>query len=117
MSSIDLLNNMRGGDGLGPIADHLEASLTPIGVLRLMAVALRIAPEQEAVGLCDAFLGYHSAGYPIPSFLGVVDDAKWHASIATPSEGKVYCLAHFQSMTTEDQARFLSYVSQMSEEE
>lgn len=110
MNSIDLLNSMRGGEGLAHFADRLEARLTPIGALNLLGVATRIAPEQEAIAFCDAFLGYHSIGHPIASFINAYDDAKWHASYASPVERKAYCFAHYQAMTPSHQVAFQEHI-------
>ena len=110
MNKIDLLNTTIGGAGLLPFADRLESRLTPLGRLNLLGVALRSAPEREAIYLCDAFLASHSIGHPVPAFLNIYDDAKWHAANATPTEQKAYCLAHYQAMSATDQASFQAHI-------
>ena len=51
-----------------------------------------------------------SAGSPLPSFLGGMEDARFWASFATPQELKAYALASFEAMSPQDQAAFFRHI-------
>lgn len=93
------------------VADRFEAHLTPQGALNLLGVGLRIAPRTEALALVDAFMADSATGTPLPSLVGVMEDARFHASLATVLERKAYSLAHFEALPQRHRDGFLSYVS------
>lgn len=107
MSSIDALNAPAFPEW---VSDRFETHLNPIGRLNLLAVGLRIAPRKEALQLVDAFMADNAAGNPLPSLVSAMDDARWHASTATPQERKAYSLAHFEALPKQQQSGFLEFV-------
>ena len=55
-----------------------------------------------------------SAGHtPLPPFLGGMDEARFWAASATPSERKAIALAAFEAMSRTDQAAFFRHISEM----
>ncbi|WP_138058735.1 hypothetical protein [Sulfitobacter pontiacus] len=66
-----------------------------------------VAFDQNTPTECVAF---DHAGYPIPTFLSVMSDARWWASIASRDERKAYALAAFEALAISDQSAFLEYV-------
>ncbi len=54
-----------------------------------------------------------SAGAPLPTFLGGMDEARAWAEWANRAELKAYALAAFEAMTAADQARFFRHVKEV----
>ncbi|SEL66549.1 hypothetical protein SAMN05444413_1139 [Roseivivax marinus] len=54
-----------------------------------------------------------SAGPPLPSFLGGMEEARLWASYASRCELKAYALASFEAMSAENQAAFFRHISEM----
>lgn len=96
-------------------AAKFEAALTSVGKLNLLGIGLRIAPRNEAVALCDAFLIDMAAGAtPAPLFFeNVMSDASIHAAACTASENKAYCLAHYRALPSHARSDFWDFVSSM----
>lgn len=54
---------------------------------------------------------YRSAGWPLPAFLGGMEDARFWASMATVNELKAYALAAFQAMPAKEQSAFFRFIN------
>lgn len=91
--------------------DSIAITLTTSGRLNLLGAGLQLAPRIPALELVEAFLRSQMAGYPIPVLCDLMGEARWHASIAAPSERKAYALAHYDAMQPSDQDRFLAHVT------
>lgn len=88
-------------------AVHLDASER--GAMAF--AALRSLPSKQAEITAATALG--SAGGPLPSFLGGMDDARFWASLANRLELKAYALAAFEAMGRDDQAAFFQHISEL----
>lgn len=93
------------------MVDSISTILNGHGRLNLLGAGLQLAPRNAAIELVEGFLSSQMAGYPIPVLCDLMAEARWHASIAIPSERKAYALAHYDAMQPTDQARFLAHVS------
>ena len=107
--SIDLLNAMRGGEGLAPFADRLETRLTAMGRLNLLAIAIRIAPESERLELMSAAMGDLTRGQPMAPFFCIAVEAKDWATYASLAERKYYAAAIFNTFGPSERAAFLGF--------
>lgn len=70
------------------------------------SVMLAMCPETIEALFEDVMGG---AGYPLPPLLDPLEDAKWWADLANPSERRAYCLAAFMSMSKREQRDFLDF--------
>lgn len=79
---------------------------------RLIRAVLECAPENR-LPLVEAT--YHELRAGVPDFAIRNDEWLWArrwAEIASRAERKAYCLATFNALAPEDQARFLAHVGQ-----
>lgn len=76
---------------------HAILDCDPADALNIMAVAY------------DDLRAGAPYGMPIAPFLGVMDEARFWAGMATRVEMKAYCAATFEAMAATDQAAFLGY--------
>jgi hypothetical protein len=51
---------------------------------------------------------------PFPTFINVMDDAQFWASIAPRSELKAYALASYQALSIDDRLSFLEYLREQA---
>lgn len=51
------------------------------------------------------------AGYPLPTFLDPMTEAREWASLATRAERKAYALAAYEALSVEDQIAFRNHIS------
>ncbi|KQI67601.1 hypothetical protein AN189_14920 [Loktanella sp. 3ANDIMAR09] len=58
-----------------------------------------------------ASVALKGAGYPLPSEVDAMDDARWWAARASRQEVKAFALASFEAMPLTDRQAFLAYVS------
>jgi hypothetical protein len=61
----------------------------------------------------EAAASIGSAGYPLPAFLGCMDESRWWASCASRSELKAFALASLEAMTAQDRAAFFKHISEL----
>jgi len=72
--------------------------------------ALRELDPDDAAMFAGLFMPDDGAGPPIPAFDGVMQEAVFWASMASPRELDSYCLATFDRMAPARQAAFLGHV-------
>lgn len=51
------------------------------------------------------------AGYPLPTLISAMGDARWWAGLASNSELKAYAVAVYEALPPKDKATFLSWAS------
>ncbi len=95
------------------------AAFTAIATLRL-STAERVALAFSALNALDLDHRQQTAeasicpvGMPLPPFLGGMDEARFWASIAAPTERKAYALAAFEAMSVKDQNAFYQHIREM----
>ncbi len=72
-------------------------------------VALRaLDTPEEAEMVAKAVL--RSAGYPLPTFMNPMPEARYWASLASLNERKAYALASYEALPASEQAAFLDHV-------
>ena len=54
---------------------------------------------------------FEHAGYPLPTFLDPMNEARQWASLATRGERKAYALAAYEALSVEDQIAFCEHIS------
>lgn len=54
-----------------------------------------------------------AAGYPLPTFLSPMDDARWWASLASLNERKAYALAAYEALPPHEQMAFRKHISEV----
>jgi len=54
---------------------------------------------------------FEHAGYPLPTFLDPMSEARQWASLATRPERKAYALATYEALSIEDQIAFCDHIS------
>jgi hypothetical protein len=54
---------------------------------------------------------FEHAGYPLPTFLDPMSEARQWASLATRGERKAYALAAFEALSVEDQIAFCDHIT------
>lgn len=109
MSSLTFLNQNREPSALIPFADRLAPRLTEIGTYNLLAVAIRIAPESERLGLMSAAMRDLTRGQPMVPFFCIADEAKDWATYASLAERKYYAAAIFNTFGPSERAAFLGF--------
>ncbi len=114
MNSIEHLNGTNDSKELIPFADRLEGRLSAAGALNLLAVAIRIAPRDEALELMLAAMHDFSSGPPLPSFVSIAEEAKDWAAFATLVERKNYAAAIFNTFSANERAAFLGFADRMA---
>lgn len=100
------LDDQSGWDGASVV---WSARLTTGERAALLLSALASLDLDEALFLLKHTIG--GAGYPLPAFLGGMDDARFWAASASRSELKAYALACFEAMPSGDQAAFFQHIS------
>lgn len=86
----------------------LEARLSKACRILLAANVLATLNHEDAGYALS--LSHPIAGTPRAPFAGLMDEATFWASIATPAELKAYCLSSYLKLSASDQAAFLNYV-------
>lgn len=86
-----------------------------------------ISDSETATALCHAILDCEpsdaceimavayadlSIGMPIAPLIGLMDEARFWAEMATTAELKAYCLACFSRLPASEQSAFLAYIQQ-----
>lgn len=64
---------------------------------------------ETAYNVVEAALKH--AGYPLPTFLDPMTEAREWASLATRAERKAYALAAYEALSVEDQIAFRNHIS------
>ena len=110
MNNIQFLNHTTEPKLLIPLADRLEAKLSPLGASNLLCVAIRTAPHEAACTLMHGALCDLSAGTPLPPLISYADEARFWVSLAPLSERKVYLAAIWQTLPYSEQSAFWNFV-------
>jgi hypothetical protein len=98
-------------------SDHGWDAFSLVAAVRLKfseraSLAFATLTSLDAETACDvvnAALIY--AGYPLPTFLNPVSEARQWASLATRPERKAYALAAYEALSIEDQIAFCQRIS------
>jgi len=75
--------------------------------------ALRTLPDDVAALVVEADSELRGAGPPIPAFAGVMAEAVFWASMASPAELKAYALACYSRLSPKSQAGFIAYLGRV----
>ena len=102
------LDNDSGWNGFVTLA---EARLSEEERAALAWASLRSLQPANADAVAKHVIG--EAGFPLPSYLGGMGDARLWASYASRSELKAYALAATEAMAPKDQMNFRKHISEM----
>ncbi|WP_233270629.1 hypothetical protein [Chachezhania sediminis] len=90
-----------------------QARLSVQERVALAFACLKALPGDLIEDTAGAVLG--ARGYPLPSTLGGMFDARWWASAATRPELKAYAVAAFEAMSREDRRAFLDFLTDLEQ--
>lgn len=74
--------------------------------------ALRALDRDHAITLTEAVLG--GAGAPLPPLLGLIDEAAFWVSIASPEEIDVFAVATFNALSPAKRQDLINYATEVA---
>jgi hypothetical protein len=110
MNSLLFLNETLDPPALIHFSDLLEPLLTEYGACNLLAVAIRVSPQDAVCEILASAWRDLSAGQPGVLFISYAVEAKDWCSFASIPERKCYLTAIWQSLSRNEQCAFWRYV-------
>lgn len=105
------------GYALAADSDHGWNAFSLVAAVRLKlseraSLAFATLASLDAETACDVVqAALKHAGYPLPTFLNPMSEARQWASLATRPERKAYALAAYEALSVEDQIAFCQRIS------
>jgi hypothetical protein len=98
-------------DAWRAVTKVLMVRLSPLERANLAVVCLDATDDDEFAEIVEARVPSRSAGAPLPPLLDAEDEARWWASVASPSEVKAWLLACFAQLPIRERRAFLDAAS------
>ena len=99
------------------LANLLELRLTPMGALKLLAVAIRITPPDLSLQMMFKAIADLSEGQPMPAFMSYAEEAQNWSALASVVERKHYAAAILNSFSVKEKVAFLVYAKGLQHEQ
>jgi hypothetical protein len=98
-------------DAWRAVTEVLLVRLSPLERANLAVVCLNATDDEEFFEIVETRIPSRSAGAPLPPLLDAEDEARWWASVASPSEVKAWLLACFAQLPIRERRAFLHAAS------
>jgi hypothetical protein len=93
------------------LATVLECRLTPDERALLLVAVAKAAETEDALRILDRLSSDVSVGSPLPVFEDPQADARWWASLASPSELRAWVAACYAHLSPREQQDFVAAAS------
>jgi hypothetical protein len=85
--------------------------LSPMERANLALACLDATADEEFFDIVDAMVPARMTGSPLPSLLDAENEARWWASVASPSEVKAWLVACYARLPLQERRGFLDAAS------